>query len=266
MALPSKNQIDKLGKRLANSSIPAESDRLKLVDIRIAHDPALAEVEVILSELGLEFGSRIKTDDTIIEKLRREKTRLSTMQDIAGARVVIDASRIEQDRAVQRIVSRFDPGTVKVVDRRAQPSHGYRAVHIIVEVLGVSVEIQVRTKLQHLWAQLIERLADMWGRQVRYGEPPDEPDALVGADVTRGALVSQVRQLTELVDSVERQQADLEVFMDGLPPGELDEEQMADVANLQSEVYRAETEVRTILESLAAALSFLSEALEWWDS
>jgi ppGpp synthetase/RelA/SpoT-type nucleotidyltranferase len=37
-----------------------------------------------------------------------------------------------------------------VIDRREKPSHGYRAVHVIVECGGRMVEIQVRTELQHL--------------------------------------------------------------------------------------------------------------------
>ncbi len=55
------------------------------------------------------------------------------------------------------------------MDRRTNPSHGYRAVHIIVATHGVSVEIQVRTALQDLWAQLSERLADVVDSSIKYG-------------------------------------------------------------------------------------------------
>jgi ppGpp synthetase/RelA/SpoT-type nucleotidyltranferase len=34
-----------------------------------------------------------------------------------------------------------------VIDRRINPSHGYRAVHIIAKVSGMPIEIQVRTSL-----------------------------------------------------------------------------------------------------------------------
>jgi hypothetical protein len=40
---------------------------------------------------------------TIIEKLKREKTRLSAMQDIAGVRVVLPMTLGEQDALVERI-------------------------------------------------------------------------------------------------------------------------------------------------------------------
>src|ERR1035437_1163164 len=56
-----------------------------------------------------------------------------------------------------------------LVDRRKQPSYGYRAVHIIATVQSKPVEIQVRTELQHLWAQLSERLSDARGSAIKYG-------------------------------------------------------------------------------------------------
>src|SRR6266704_1936073 len=69
-----------------------------------------------------------------------EKTiRLTQIQDIAGCRIV----------------------TPDIIDRRDTPSHGYRAVHVIVRHSGKLVEIQVRTALQHLWAELSEKLADL---------------------------------------------------------------------------------------------------------
>ncbi len=37
---------------------------------------------------------------------------------------------------------------------------------------GIPVEIQVRTKWQHEWADMFEKLADLIGREIRYGEPP----------------------------------------------------------------------------------------------
>jgi hypothetical protein len=58
------------------------------------------------------------------------------------------------------------------MDRRAETSHGYRAVHVIISLEGVSIEVQVRTLLQHCWADLMERLADRFGRQIRYGGSP----------------------------------------------------------------------------------------------
>jgi ppGpp synthetase/RelA/SpoT-type nucleotidyltranferase len=37
------------------------------------------------------------------------------------------------------------------------------------------VEIQLRTGLQDLWAQVFERFSDIAGRGIRYGDVPDNP-------------------------------------------------------------------------------------------
>ena len=56
-----------------------------------------------------------------------------------------------------------------IMDRRDRPSHGYRAVHIIVRPNKRPVEIQVRTALQHRWAELSEKAADTFGIDIKYG-------------------------------------------------------------------------------------------------
>jgi ppGpp synthetase/RelA/SpoT-type nucleotidyltranferase len=77
-----------------------------------------------------------------------------------------------QDALVNRILNIFP--VTKVIDRRKKPSYGYRAVHIIASVDERRIEIQVRTELQDLWAQAMERLADKAGREFRYGGATQE--------------------------------------------------------------------------------------------
>lgn len=109
--------------------------------------------------------------ERVVAKLAREKTRLSTMQDIAGCRVEV-ANRIGQDSVVKKIVQLF-PNS-KIDDRRARPSHHYRAMHVIVEVDGYPVEVQIRTTLQNKWAQLVEALSDRFLPEIKYGGGPPE--------------------------------------------------------------------------------------------
>ena len=72
-----------------------------------------------------------------------------------------------QDEVVEGLKELFsDP---EVDDRREHPSHGYRAVHVIAEVQGKPVEIQVRTRLQDLWAQLCEVISDEIDKDLKYG-------------------------------------------------------------------------------------------------
>ncbi len=95
--------------------------------------------------------------------------RLSQMQDIAGCRTTVK-DIATQNNIVSAIVEIF-PATI--IDRREQPSHGYRAVHVIVRPNVLPIEIQVRTRLQHLWAEISEKLADKLGIDVKYGGGPD---------------------------------------------------------------------------------------------
>lgn len=67
-------------------------------------------------------------------------------------------------------------GDVEVDDKRLKPTNGYRAVHLIVKRQGRLVEVQVRTRVQHLWAELSEKISDMYGQGIKYGT--GEPWAL----------------------------------------------------------------------------------------
>lgn len=97
------------------------------------------------------------------------------MQDIAGMRIAGAADRNEQEAIVAELVEMFQdaPRAPKVIDRRENPSHGYRAVHVIVFPDDMAVEIQVRTRWQHEWADMFEKFADRVGRDIRYGAPPE---------------------------------------------------------------------------------------------
>ena len=93
------------------------------------------------------------------------------MQDIAGCRLVV------ADTFVQKIViDYFEKALgdglfqdIKIVDRRIKPSNDYRAVHIIVRSHDKLVEVQLRTALQHRWAELSEKLADTVDPKIKYG-------------------------------------------------------------------------------------------------
>ena len=131
-----------------------------------------------------------------------------------------EGGRYEQDRVVAQIVAEFSdcPKAPSVKDRRRQPSHGYRAVHVVVYLDNMPVEIQVRTTMQDAWAQITESLGDLWGRGLRYGLPPDEPDRPVapaspghpaGSLTTRQQLVDGVGRFGDLISAVEEAEYEL---------------------------------------------------------
>jgi putative GTP pyrophosphokinase len=172
MATPSKAQIDRLGDRLRKTPL-GENDLRLLDEYRRSFGDAYDTVVRDLRErLHLQpTGRPAKSTTSIIEKLRRESIRLSQIQDIAGCRIVV-TDIVEQERVVESLKALF-PGA-SLVDRRIDPSHGYRAVHVIARISGQLIEIQVRTTLQHLWAEFSERLSDRVDPSFKYGGGDDQ--------------------------------------------------------------------------------------------
>lgn len=120
--------------------------------------------------IQLEVTSRFKSRPTVLAKLRSH-SQLDRIRDLIGVRIVMQrGGRNGQDRIVRCLAAAYPPA--KIIDRRADPRAGYRAVHLEVNVAGARAEIQVRTSLQHQWAEVCERAADRWGRDLRYGKVP----------------------------------------------------------------------------------------------
>jgi putative GTP pyrophosphokinase len=166
----SKTQIDRLGDRLKGGS-HTETDLRLLDDYRRSFGEPYDEVVRAIRQLGqLPTGRLAKSTRSIVEKLRRESVRLSQMQDIAGCRVVVQ-DIVEQDRVVEALRAAF--ADTSAIDRRETPSFGYRAVHIIASVSGKPVEVQVRSSLQHLWAELSEKASDVIDPAIKYGGGPN---------------------------------------------------------------------------------------------
>ena len=189
MAHLSGNQIDELGRRLRDAEPPSEGDLRLFEQLLGEHAEALDKVNGALSRLGLQGHPRMKSTDMTREKLRREKLSLRGIHDLAGTRVVKRMTLDEQDEIVEQIRSGC-PGASPPIDRRAVPNNGYRAVHVVCQVDGRWVEIQIRTFYQDTWAQLMEKMGDWYGRQIRYGELPNRPDEILTPE--NGTTVSQL--------------------------------------------------------------------------
>jgi GTP pyrophosphokinase len=162
-----------------------------LDEYRRTFGPAYDEVvEGVQRISGVPVSGRpAKSTNSIIEKLNRESIRLSQMQDISGCRAIVADLRA-QDQAVAAITQAFVD--VVLLDRRVTPSHGYRAVHLIVRKSGKPIEVQIRTSLQHLWAEMSEKCADVIDSSIKYGGGP----ALVREVLDKAAI--QVLRMEEL--------------------------------------------------------------------
>lgn len=188
----SKAQIDLLGDRLRDGT-PADADLRMLDDYRRSFGTAYEfVVQTIRQNLSLEpTGRPAKSTGAVMEKLHRETIRLSQVQDIAGCRIVVEGP-VEQERVVEALRAVFAKATV--VDRRASPSYGYRAVHVIVDVSGRLVEVQIRTVLQHTWAEISEKLSDVLDPAIKYGGGPDQvKEALANGSTAVGSFETAAR-------------------------------------------------------------------------
>ncbi len=143
-----------------------------LVAYRAAYVNALASANMGLRRMvrteqcQVEVSQRLKRIPTILDKLIREPTLpLSSMQDIGGVRAVLGS--IDEVRRVEARVKK-NRALLGYADYIVKPrSSGYRAVHLIVEYQGRSIEIQLRTRMMHEWAITVERLSGRLGQNLK---------------------------------------------------------------------------------------------------
>lgn len=201
--------MKKLTHRLRNGTETPE-DLHCLADLLIYYRRVLAsahaDIEALCADMTrvTPMSPRVKTLKTTLEKLHRhpELHSLAQIRDLAGLRVVVHGDRAHQDKAIERIKSIFEDRLrpPKIIDRRRDPRAGYRAVHLEVRRDGVLLEVQVRTELQHRWAEAFERAADLLGRGLRYGEPVD----LSRAPDVAHAILTRLAAGADVIDQLER--------------------------------------------------------------
>lgn len=189
----SRSAVDRIGEKLRRyPKDPSSQAELLLYceQVRIATSSVRSIVTnstttAITSRDGKSFRS-------IVDKLNRQSVRLSQIQDIEGCRCVVDTI-VEQDALYRRIDAQFE--MVKIDDRRKNPTNGYRAVHVIPTVGGERYEIQIRSRLQHLWAQAIETIADSKDDiSFKYGGgDPEWQDIMLDLSIKIGGLEASER-------------------------------------------------------------------------
>lgn len=125
-------------------------------------------------------GSRLKSMDSIIEKIRRTKCPPDVaavrerIRDIAGVRIVT-AFVADAYSVAQMLTRQSDVEVLEVKDYIAQPKeNGYQSLHMIVTVPVflsnrteiVPVEIQIRTIAMDFWASLEHKIYYKYDRAV----------------------------------------------------------------------------------------------------
>jgi ppGpp synthetase/RelA/SpoT-type nucleotidyltranferase len=188
---PSKTQVTRAGRTLLEQlqspeKPPADPDHEVYAAFRVVnewrslHSGPLALVTPELRSLlaaeapGGDVGQRLKRMPQIMLKLERFPTmRLAQMSDIAGCRAVL-LDPEEVDAVAERIESNWDLVDTSDYRKAGKPGTGYRALHLIVQRDGYLVEIQLRTRRQHRWAEVIESSSDQMGYAFKDGQGPPE--------------------------------------------------------------------------------------------
>lgn len=174
--LYSRHKLDRAGEALIGSDPFLRKEALTIVQTwRDTHLFVMQELnrQVVeffaASNVHYAFSSmRIKRMTSIEEKLRNnaaKHTKLGGLQDIGGLRFVF--SSIEDLDAVKERLGAFSPEHFtfkRSHDYVANPKEsGYRSIHYVYQYVsederynGLSVELQVRTRLQHSWAMAVE--------------------------------------------------------------------------------------------------------------
>jgi ppGpp synthetase/RelA/SpoT-type nucleotidyltranferase len=120
-------------------------------------------------------------------------------------------------------------------------------VHVIVQVFGKAVEVQVRSSSQHLWAELSEKLSDIFDPAIKYGGGPE-------------ALKQSLQAVSQAVAHLEGTEVDLAkvtASIAELPLGDKRTEIEARVRVLQEKTTEAR---RRISKALAESMEIAQEA------
>ena len=186
----SRSKIEKAGKTISkhNETDKEFMDFIPVVDNwRASHAFPLNEIATIINNVlhgddSIRFVQRLKRLESIINKLKKDNnTGLYRMQDLAGCRIIvsnimvlkkyIDLVKNALKNSGQKIVREYD------YINNPRENSGYRSYHIVVEYVnnnnieynGMFVEIQIRTKLENLWATTVEIIDFMMSKTLKAG-------------------------------------------------------------------------------------------------
>lgn len=183
--MATKSRLDKAGRSLANPEGVDEYELLELEEdfdaFRAAHLQPLSEMTIELQNWLAAHGGnyyiaqRLKRKPQIVRKLRRLNTRLTQLQDIGGCRIIVDSNK-DVDRLNDFLKGKSSNSDLfnlkKITDYRVlgRDDSGYRALHYIMSRNGLGLELQIRSKVQHYWAESIERTSVVYGNHLKEGE------------------------------------------------------------------------------------------------
>jgi len=181
----SKTKIDKSGNALSKGTFKDEINFIELEEVfdefRKGHLLPLTEttleLQIWLSNYSQRYyiAQRLKRKPQIIRKLRRLSVRLSQLQDIGGARIIVDTNK-DVEMLFKHLKDKVSEQTEFTIDRvadyrqKGRDVTGYRALHLIFKRDGYNLELQIRSRIQHYWAESIERTSVIYGHHLKEQE------------------------------------------------------------------------------------------------
>jgi len=184
----SKKKINKAGRILLTDAFNTNEyqDALELANNwRACHAYPINTFQATLrqkiknvSDDGL-VAQRLKRMPTIIDKLSRfPNMQLTTMQDIAGIRAIMNnVSDVNSLVDLYKKNKNFPHELVEDYDYISSPRDidGYRSYHLIYKYQnkfnpsydGLRIEMQFRTRLQHIWATAVETMGTFLGQALK---------------------------------------------------------------------------------------------------
>ena len=235
-----KSVINEAGRHIndANLDPNKKEEYLRIIDNwRAAHAFPMNTFAINLKHQVSSIKSaivvqRLKRLDTIIEKLNRYPTmELFRMQDLGGCRVIVpsieDVYKVKSALRKSRI--RHEIHNEKDYIAIPKPDTGYRGIHIIYKYKsdrnpiydGLQVEIQIRTRLQHLWATAVETVGIFTQNGLKFNQGSEkwlrffklasalfsleENSAIVeGVPTSRIALIKELLSIMKELDVVQK--------------------------------------------------------------
>lgn len=180
--MTSKTKIDKIGDVLKKGKDLSSEEQTQLITWRDGFSSSLdyyhTKLKANINHADIEtLARRLKRIESIKIKLKRFKTmRLSTLQDIAGLRVVLknELALLEAFTKLRGLPNKHK--LKRLDDYHNNPKDdGYRGIHLIYQNdQSKMVEIQLRTKLEHIWATAVETYGELQNTGFKTGDGDSE--------------------------------------------------------------------------------------------